>query len=116
MIKVVIEPLGRGSRGTRYRVWYDGGVLVEHTRDPEHDAARALLALGIAGTMETWRHGAKHPSMRGDIVSSARLSVSETEKFGPRLVAWRSFERPSSSDTQFPFDRPSVGGDLEVGG
>jgi len=116
MIKVFIERIGHGTRGNRYRVWHDGVVLVEHTRDPEHDAARALLALGITGAMETWHRGAPHPSMRGDIASSARLSVSETEKFGPRLVAWRPFERPSSSNAQFPFDHPSVGGDLDVVG
>lgn len=116
MIKVFIELIGYGARGNRYRVLRDGIVIVEHTRDPEHDAARALLALGITGVMETWRHGALHPSMKGDIASRARLSVSETEKFGPRVVAWRPFDLPSSSNTQFPFDRPSVGGDMDVVG
>ena len=51
MIKVFIELIGYGARGNRYRVLHDGIVIVEHTRDPEHDAARALLALGITGAM-----------------------------------------------------------------
>lgn len=116
MIKVFIERIGHGARGNRYRVLHDGIVIVEHTRDLEHDAARALLALGLTGRMETWRHGALHPSMKGDIASTARLSVSENEKFGPRHIAWRPFDLPSSSNAKFPFDHPSVGADLDVVG
>lgn len=114
--RVDIECIGSGTRGAHYRVWYDGTVIVEHTRDPEHDAARTLFALGITGSMETWRHGALHPSMKGDIASTARMSVSETVKSGPRTVAWRPFERPSLSDTRFPFDGASVGGELDLDG
>jgi len=36
-----------GRDGYRYSVLFDGKLLVENSRDPECDAARALLAQGI---------------------------------------------------------------------
>ena len=35
----------------RYSVLFDGNLLVEGSRDPECDAARALLAQGITGKL-----------------------------------------------------------------
>jgi hypothetical protein len=35
----------------RYSVLFDGKLLVERSRDPECDAARALLAKGITGRL-----------------------------------------------------------------
>jgi hypothetical protein len=73
----------------RYRVNYAGNLLVDSSRYPEFDACRALLALGLTGKVEVWRHGAAFPAMRIDIERGARLTISETEDHGPRLVRWR---------------------------
>src|SRR5947209_5380951 len=48
---IELEPTTVGERGQRFRVHYAGGVLIESTPDPERDACRALIALGITGTL-----------------------------------------------------------------
>jgi hypothetical protein len=37
--------------GSNYAVIFEGKLLVERSRDPECDAARALLARGYTGTL-----------------------------------------------------------------
>ena len=45
MIKARLHPIWVGDRdGYRYTVLYDGKLLVDRSRDPECDAARALVA------------------------------------------------------------------------
>ena len=68
-----------------------GAVRIESSRDPEFDACRALLAQGITGKLETWWKDGSLPAMILDIAGAARLTVSETEKEGLRLVPWRPF-------------------------
>jgi hypothetical protein len=46
-MKARLHPLGND----RYSVLFDGRLLVERSRDPECDAARALLAGGYTGTL-----------------------------------------------------------------
>ncbi len=89
--RITIEPVSRGARGERYRVSYDGAVLIESSRDPEFDACRALLARGTSGKLEVWWKGASYPSMILDIEGAAKLTVAESDKEGPRLVRWRPF-------------------------
>ena len=58
MTNVTIEPTTvRGDRGTRYRVYYEGAVLIEETWNPELDACRLLAARRITGRLEVWRTG-----------------------------------------------------------
>jgi hypothetical protein len=45
-----------------YSVLFNGKVLVERSRDPECDAARALLAQGITGELTTARPASLEPS------------------------------------------------------
>jgi hypothetical protein len=95
--RITIEPTRvGGERGQRYRVYFEGTVLVEDTRDPEHDAARALLARGIRGQFETWRLGGSHPSVRGDIEACALLTTEESAKIGPRVRSWRTYDGAGS--------------------
>jgi hypothetical protein len=89
MHRITIEPTNLGEGGQRYRVNYAGNVLVDSSRYPEFDACRALLALGLTGKVEVWRPGAAFPAMRIDIERGARLTVSETEDHGPRMVRCR---------------------------
>lgn len=90
--RVTLERIGSGARGDRWRVTHAGGVvLVDSSRDPEHYACRALLALGVTGTVETWHAGAKHAAMRIDIEHGAGRSVSESQT-GLRNRRWVPFE------------------------
>jgi hypothetical protein len=89
MHSITIEPTKLGEAGQRYRVNYAGNILVDNSRYPEFDACRALLALGLTGKVEVWRQRAAFPAMRIDIERGARLTISETEDHGPRMVRWR---------------------------
>ena len=57
-------------------------MLVERTRVPELDGARALLAKGFVGQVEVWRCGASFPAMRFHCELAAKLTVEEA----PNLV------------------------------
>lgn len=61
----------------RWIVWFRGDLLVEGVRDPEPDACRELLDMGITGKV-TFRHkGSLHPSMFMDIEKAAQWSIHE---------------------------------------
>ena len=80
-----------GRDGYHYSVLFDGQLLVERSRDPEFDAARALLAKGITGklTMLDGRTGI--PRTIIDIEKAAGLCTKE----GPlRFAAYE--DRPNS--------------------
>ena len=65
--RIWIEAAGLGGRGQRYRVTHNGVTLIEGTKNPEFDSARALLARAIVGQVEVWRHGSNFPAMRLDV-------------------------------------------------
>jgi hypothetical protein len=46
-MKARLHPVGNG----RYSILFDGKLLVENSRDPECDAARALLAREYTGKL-----------------------------------------------------------------
>jgi len=72
--RIWIEAIGLGASGLRYRVTHNGVTLIESTKNPEFDSARALLARGIVGQLEVWRRGPSFPAMRLDIEKAARLT------------------------------------------
>ena len=64
----------------RWIAWFGEDILVDGSRDPEHDACRELLAMGITGKV-TFRHkGSPHPSMTMTIEKSAQFTVGEDGK------------------------------------
>jgi hypothetical protein len=65
------------DQGERYSVIFDGKLLVERSRDPECDAARALLALGYTGTLHMLDGKTGRPRTIIDIERAARLCVKE---------------------------------------
>jgi hypothetical protein len=65
--------------------------LIESSRDPELDACRALVAIGITGRLAVWRSGAAHAASRVDIERGAKWSAVETDH-GPRFVPWQPFD------------------------
>jgi hypothetical protein len=68
-----------------------GSVLVESSRNPEFDACRALVALGITGKLEVRRPGRVSADMHLDIERGAGLTIRETDDRGLRLVLWKPF-------------------------
>jgi hypothetical protein len=64
-------------RAGSYSVLFDGKLLVDRSRDPECDAARALLALGYTGTLHMLDGKTGRPRTIIDIERAARLCVKE---------------------------------------
>jgi hypothetical protein len=87
MTSVTLHPLHKG----RYRASLSGVLLVESSRDPEHDAARTLLARGITGRMTTIGLDGK-PRMHFDIETAARQQAVEGNS-GPKIVSWSGLDR-----------------------
>jgi hypothetical protein len=106
--RIHIEPTTiRGERGQRYRVLYQGAVLLAESWNPEPDACRALFARGIIGGLQVWRSGKAHPEMLvRDIAETAELSIEENEKSDPALCGGG---RDPSTSHRMPFpDRPRL--------
>ena len=83
---------GVGSGHGKDRMFYEG-VLIGVSRQPEFDAARWLLAEGLALPSD------RLTSFRGDtpcifttVGRAAKLAVRETGKHGPKIVAYRGEE------------------------
>jgi hypothetical protein len=88
-VKARLHPKWVGGRdGYRYSVIYDGKLLVDHSRDPECDAARALVAKGITGKLTMLDGKTGRPRTIIDIEKAARLTVEETGGM-PRFRKYR---------------------------
>lgn len=101
-IVIVIEPLPtplaprRGNLNALYRVRLasdDGEILLQGVRTPLFDAARELLRRGIEpSTMLVMRHkGSPITAMWGTVGRLATLTVTEGDKKGPVITAWKPF-------------------------
>ncbi|MGC2410436.1 MAG: hypothetical protein WA441_10700 [Methyloceanibacter sp.] len=74
----------------RYGVSFRGEMIVENSRDPELDAARALLARGITGRLNFLDANTGKPRLiLKDIEKAAKLTVREDKRRGPRFVKWQ---------------------------
>ena len=81
-----LHPIWTGGRdGYRYSVLFDGQLLVQQSRDPETDAARALVAKGITGklTMLNGKNG--KPRTVINIEKAAKLVTTEENRSGLRF-------------------------------
>lgn len=90
MVEIKISP---GRRAGTFLVNWRGEVLISAARDPEHEAARLLLARGITGFMTTRWAGSRINSMRIDIEKAAGLS---TRDGGGRLIVVPFEKHPGS--------------------
>ena len=87
--KARLHPIWVGGRnGYIYSVVYNGQLLVEHSRDPECDAARALLARGIVGRLVMCDGETGTPRTIINIEKAARLAAEEGP-CAPRFRKWR---------------------------
>jgi hypothetical protein len=96
-MKARLHTLGNG----RYSVLFDGKLLVEGSRDPECDAARALLVLGYTGTLHMRDGKSGKPCTIIDIERAAKLRTVETGN-APRFRNVACAERPHSPETVEP--------------
>src|SRR5205085_2560336 len=63
--------------GYRYDMILDGETIVSRSRDPEHEAGRALHSRGLRGRFCTIDFATGQPRMILNIESAARLRVIE---------------------------------------
>ena len=96
-MKARLHPLGND----RYSVLFDGRLLVERSRDPECDAARALLARGYTGTLHMLDGKTGRPRTIIDIERAAKLRTVETGN-APRFRKVACAERPQSPESVEP--------------
>ena len=89
-----------GSTGYAYSVICRGELIVDRSRDPECDAARALLAKGITGTLTMLDGKTGVPRAVIDIERTARLTTEEGP-WGPRFVKYRKsvVDRAQTAET-----------------
>ena len=74
-----------GEAGYVYSVVYEGKLLVERSRDPECDAARALLAKGITGKLTLCDGKTGIPRTIINIEKAAKLRVADESRKGLRF-------------------------------
>jgi hypothetical protein len=74
-----------------------GKLLVERSRDPECDAARALLAKGLTSKLTMLDGKTGKPRTVIDIEKAAQLMVSEEN-----IAGFRFRKRPSTTDNSPP--------------
>jgi hypothetical protein len=104
--RIYIDGLPRyTNRGARYVVrLQDGPVLLTDAAEPLTDGARALVALGITGSVELWDAERPYPQISGDIERLAGITVKDDRKTSPRFAPWRPFapDAPRRGDGQPP--------------
>ena len=84
----------------KYNVVFDGELIVEGSRDPESDLARALKARGITGTVTVLDGHTGKPRTVINIEKAAKITTVEAGN-GPRFVKYRKetvLEAPSAGE------------------
>jgi hypothetical protein len=98
-LRARLHPLWVGGRdGYRYSVLFEGKLLVDRSRDPECDAARALLAKGFTGKLTMLDGKSGKPRTIIDVEKAARLTVEETG----RLPRFRKYRERGGSEGYSP--------------
>ena len=86
-VRAIDPPLDRGRFETRL----GDRVILKSSRQPLLDAARVLLAEGMApDTRIAMRHaGANHDALSSTVGKAAGRMVLETPAVGPRFARWK---------------------------
>ena len=108
MLTARLHPIKPKKGGEVYSVIFRGKLLVERSKEPEFDAARALLGKGITGKLTLLDGKTGKPRIVIDIEQLAQLCVKE----GPlRFAPYES--RPDRSPAA---ETDEAGGGLCVAG
>src|SRR5262245_32732692 len=60
------------------------------------------MSRGIVGAFETWKSGIPYPCMRGDIASTAELTLHEPDDGLVHFARWRPFDQHAVSRSAVP--------------
>ena len=93
--RLTLEASRTGSR-QMYTAWFRGEELLT-SADPEHAAARELLARGFTGCLETWWLDGTTPAMRMDIEAAADRKTSEGVRTGPVTGKYVPFDNAAAT-------------------
>lgn len=101
MLKARLHPIWVSKVGYRWSVIFRGKQLVARSRDPECDAARAMVAMGFTGKLTLLDGKTGKPRTIIDIERAARLQTEEGPR-GPRFVRCREsvVDRPHAAETK----------------
>ena len=121
-MKARLHPHWAGGRaGYVYSVIYDGELIVSRSRDPECDAARALLAKGLTGKLTLLDGTDRHPAhdrtlFAAPFFMSTRPSFTEPIDERPALAGFLLPEGlPMNDDLEpAPFDPPPDNAQLDI--
>lgn len=103
-LELIVEVKANNRHWYTYDILLDGDVIVADSRDPEHDAARALLARGIKGEAE----------LAVDCKPRSRINIEKAAPWsvGSNLERYR-WKPPEVSDSSpRTAQEPSVGSEL----
>src|SRR5690348_6183574 len=95
-----------GRDGYRYSVICRGELIVDRSRDPESDAARALKAMGHTGELTRLDGKTGVPRTIINIEKAARLAVEETggaprlRKYAANALLDRGYGKPTQPISQ----------------
>jgi len=103
-VSATLIPRWVGGRraGYVYQVGVGDDLIVVGSVDPEHDAARALLARGITGHCQFVDARTGLPRISFDIETSARFRMSEEARSGLRLRHHHSYTDSASPERSLP--------------
>ena len=92
-----------GSTGYAYSVIFRGELIVDKSRDPECDAARALLARGHTGRLTMLDGKTGKPRTIINIEKAAKLRTVEPNRGPLHFQRWKPFDashvnRPSPDE------------------
>ena len=93
MITIVLHPPPKGK--FTYGVELDGEMILTGSSNPEYEAARVMLARGMPGPFQTTDATGKIRMTFTSIEETAKWTIEESDKWGPRLVKYRPFVDPS---------------------
>ena len=80
-----------GKAGYLYSVIYDGELIVNRLRDPECEAARALVAKGLTGKLTLLDGKTGIPRIVINIDKAAKLRTAEPDRGVVHFQKWAPF-------------------------
>ena len=114
-MKARLHPRWVGGRaGYLYSVVFGGKLIVDRSRDPECDAARALVAMGHTGTLTMLDGKTGMPRTTINIEKAAKLSVTEESRDGLRFRKYRE-NTDSSPPSPESIGQHQTGGETSSG-